>query len=180
MTNSIAVVRYRARQFFAALAPRVSAEDWRQIETIFEPESPPLRLFQRMRPSDQQHAVAVLNTLQEQGQIHPALRQAALLHDVGKAMGQPLFYRVLIVLLKRFWPAGLQRLSAGSLAGPAWRRPFVVHAQHPAIGARWAAAAGCDDLVVALIRCHQSVPAQPADTLLAKLHQALFAADNQN
>jgi hypothetical protein len=180
MADPVAAARYRARQFFAMLKPRVSAADRALVESVFESNRAALALFERMRPADQQHAIAVLRTVRQQTAIHPALAQAALLHDVGKGLGQPLFYRVAIVLLNHFWPAGLARLAQGSLTGPRWRRPFVVHARHPEIGADWAEAAGCEPLTVELIRRHQQPPAKPATTLFDQLHQALVEADDRN
>jgi hypothetical protein len=100
-----------------------------------------------MSPNDQRHAVAVARTLRRAGYDHPALLQAALLHDVAKSMGQPIIHRVLIVLLKAFWPSALCRLGQPSgqpSSFPWWRRPFIIYAHHPAIGAAWTEEVGCD------------------------------------
>lgn len=62
-----------------------------------------------------------------------------------------------------------------------WRRPFVVHAHHPVIGARWAQEAGCDPLAVTLILSHQdTLEDEPADTYQKKMLAALQWADNLN
>jgi len=59
-----------------------------------------------MPRGDQRHSLAVLRTLLEWGETHPALLQAALLHDVGKAAA-PLspWERALLVLTEALCPA---------------------------------------------------------------------------
>ncbi len=163
---------YRVIQFFAALRAylpgwaggmhgKLSAGEAALVANILPGDSQQ-RLFTRMMPNDQRHALAVVRTLRQANYIDPALMQAALLHDVAKSLGQPIIHRVLIVLLEAFWPAALRRLSMpGAGLTPAqvgwWRRPFVIHAQHPAIGAAWAQAVGCDPLAVRLIAKHQDI-----------------------
>jgi hypothetical protein len=188
---------YRTSQFFAALKAMflvgtrggLTAADEALVTTILT-TLPQQRLFARMSPNDQRHALAVARTLQRAGYDQPALLQAALLHDVAKSVGQPLVHRVLIVLLKAFWPAGLQRLSepVSTLPGTSqrianegssftnWRYPFVIHAQHPALGAAWAEEAGCEPLAVKLIARHQETltgePAGEEEELLVALQWA--------
>jgi hypothetical protein len=194
---------YRAIQFFVALKATLptwaggglSLADQALAAAILT--TPAQRqLFKQMFPNDQRHAVAVVRTLQQAGYSQPALVQAALLHDAAKSLGQPIIHRVLIVLLNRFWPSGLVRLSqisdepmangdsvyspfAASLI-PNWRRPFVVHAHHPVIGAAWATQSGCQPLAVRLIARHQELlenqPANEEEQLLALLQWA----DNLN
>lgn len=187
---------YRAWQFFAAIKASLppwaggvrgglTAADKALIASIL-PARSQQALFNRMPPNDQHHALAVARTLQQAGYSRPALLQAALLHDVGKSMGQPIIHRVLIVLLEAFWPAALHRLAtpaspgeAGEV-GPGWRRPFVIHARHPAIGAGWAQEAACEPLAVRLIARHQDIlPGGPASEE-EKLLVALQWADNLN
>lgn len=189
---------YRSYQFFAALkaylpawagglSRQLAAEDRDLLHAIL-PAEPQQRLFARMSANDQRHGLAVARTLQQAGYRQPALLQAALLHDVAKSLGQPILHRVLIVLLEAFWPAALTRLS-GERETPtpqmaqveAWlaetsllRRPFMIHAYHPVIGAAWAEAAGCEAVAVELILRHQEkIKDEP---LLA----ALQWADNLN
>jgi hypothetical protein len=134
-----------------------------------------------MPPNDQRHAIAVARTLQQAGHTDIALMQAALLHDVGKSIGQPIIHRVLIVLFEVFWPGALKWLSrdtTGTLALEQiswWRRPFVIHARHSAIGAEWAAQADCDPLAIDLIARHEE-SANEEDKILT----ALQWADNLN
>jgi hypothetical protein len=100
-------------------------------------------------------------------------------------------HRVLIVLLKAFWPAALERLSEWQMANNSsfiphpssfsnWRRPFVIHAHHPAIGAAWAEEAGCEPLAVKLIARHQEMPAGDPMGEEEKLLSALQWADDLN
>ena len=200
---------YRAFQFFAALKASLPAwagggltdTDKTFVNTILT--TPAQRqLFARMSPNDQRHALAVGRTLQQAGYQQPALLQAGLLHDVAKSLGQPIPYRVAIVLLKAFWPGLLERISKSanqprSAANGEWRmangessftlhpssfilHPFIIHAHHPAIGAAWAEEAGCEPLAVRLIARHQeTLTGQPAGEE-EKLLAALQWADNLN
>jgi len=188
---------YRVFQFFVAIKAALPA--WaggikgkltttdRALLVSILTNSSQQRLFDRMPPNDRRHAIAVARTLQEAGHNQPALLQAALLHDAGKSMGQPISHRVLIVLFEAFWPAALQRLSTlgSSESGihnsvinsvPFWRRPFVIHAQHPAIGAAWAEAVDCEPVAIELIARHQDQltgqPTNVIDELLAVLQWA--------
>ena len=187
---------YRAYQFFAALKAMLSfragggrggltTEDESLFTSILQTPSQQ-QLFARMSPNDRRHALAVVRTLQAAGYHQTALMQAALLHDVGKSMGQPLIHRVLIVLLEAFWPAALERLSGVSAVHPSiqkvswWRRPFVIHAQHPAIGATWAEEAACEPLAVRLIGRHQEVLGAEPVSEEEKLLVALQWADDLN
>jgi len=182
---------YRVYQFFVALKASLptwvggvrnglTAADAILVKSILTTPAQQ-HLFTRMPPNDQRHAIAVACTLQQAGHTDKALMQAALLHDVGKSIGQPIIHRVLIVLLNVFWPAALNGLSRDTTNNLAleqiswWRRPFVVHALHPAIGAEWAAQADCDPSAVNLISRHEEKP-DSQDRLL----DALQWADNLN
>ena len=207
---------YRSYQFCSAvkaglpawaggITTELTAGDALLVQTIL-PDAPRQHLFNRMPPNDQRHAIAVARLLQQAGYTHSALMQAALLHDVGKSIGQPIPHRVAIVLLEAFWPAALRKLSAWRVARgelqiancegldrgdvspfadsqirtiPLWRRPFVVHAHHPQIGAAWVTQVNCDPLAANLILRHQDtlrVITTEEDQLLA----ALQWADNLN
>jgi hypothetical protein len=61
-----------------------------------------------------------------------------------------------------------------------WRRPFVVHARHPAIGADWAKSAGCEPLAVSLIARHQDILSRASTQTEEELLAALQWADNSN
>ncbi|MEM7342833.1 MAG: hypothetical protein AAF485_01195 [Chloroflexota bacterium] len=160
---------------------QLSAQDLDFITQILNTTSQK-QLFERMSPNDQHHALAVARTLQQAGHTHSSLMQAALLHDVGKSMGQPLVHRVVIVLLRAFWPAQLTRLSTQKPEQSipqirTWRRPFVINAQHPEIGATWAKDVDCDALTCHLIAKHQdkiitNEMTEMETTLLLALQQA--------
>ena len=188
----VETVRYRVGQFLRALTTRVPDDEVAQAMRVLTPEAQ--ELFRRQAIQDQRHALAVYRTLYQAGHTDPALLAAALLHDVGKAAAQlPAWQRAIIVLLDRFAPRLLARLSQGepqdrALSLPkdhtlsrlgSWRYAFVVHARHPEAGARWAQEAGCSPLTVALIRRHQDRLTSceiEEDQLLA----ALQAADSLN
>src|SRR5260221_4790688 len=89
----------RLRQGVRALFAWARPVDTALAAKILSPEL--LRLFQRMRRSEQQHSLNVLRTLQAQGHNDPALLAAALIHDVGKSrVAFHLSDRVLVVLVK--------------------------------------------------------------------------------
>lgn len=181
MTNlSMSHIRYRAAQFFHALHTTISTDDLALVDRILGGNSAARALFNRMSPSDRQHAIAVARTLQQCGYTAPELLQAALLHDVAKSLGQPILHRVLVVLLSRVSYSFLKKLGSAPLDCPAWRKPFVVSLHHPQIGAEWAKEAGCSPLTVQLIAHHQRRPATHPISLEQKLHTALYAADNEN
>ncbi|MDM8520458.1 hypothetical protein QUF64_10455 [Anaerolineales bacterium HSG6] len=167
---------YRSQQFFAALyttllsligiSPPLGDRSIVEAALVMPAQR---ALFDRMPPSDQRHALAVAQTLQTHPEFETlsdqqALLQAGLLHDMAKTLSQPLPHRIIIVLLEAFWPSLLVRWSAhGQLFTDSqtmfqigwWRRPFIVHAQHPTIGAQWATDTACDPLAVQLIARHQ-------------------------
>jgi len=172
---------YRAYQFLAALRAYLphwagglpaglSPADKKLVDAILLTAAQ-RSLFEQMPPNDRRHALAVARTLQQAGHTDSALLQAALLHDVGKSLGQPILHRVLIVLLAAFWPGLLQNLSRPDHT-QRWLRPFAVHAQHPQLGADWAKDAGCDDLAISLIARHEEKIDVSDDNLLMALQWA--------
>ena len=178
---------YRVIQFAHALTARASHEEIAQAIEVLEPQAQ--RVFRQQSRQDRCHALAVYRSLRDHGYSHPALFEAALLHDAGKSAAQLTpWHRAVIVALERLAPTVLTRLSrdAGTngVASSGWRLPFVVHARHPELGARLAQQAGCSALAVALIRRHQdqaahSVAAETeAETEEDRLLAALQAADN--
>ena len=172
----VQAIHYRVRQFLRALFARVSEDELGEALHVLSPEAQ--ALFRRQAAQDQRHALTVCQALHEEGRTNPDLLAAALLHDVGKTAARlPAWQRAVIVLLGRFAPRLLARLSGGEPRG--WRRPFVTHTLHPQAGARWAEQAGCSPLTVALIRRHEDRLADcqtEEDQLLA----ALQATDSAN
>ncbi len=197
--ETVQPILYRSFQFFAAVGSLLqfryilSPADKRLLQSVLSTPAQQ-QLFACMSANDQRHALAVARTLQQAGYTDIALLQAALLHDVGKTLGQPIMHRVIIVLLEIFIPNLLQRLSRGpSLASTppptshlspltshfSFLTPFIIHAQHPHIGAAWAEAAACQPLAVCLIARHQDqieVIFTPEEYLLTLLQWA----DNLN
>ena len=173
-------VRYRVSQFLRALTARVPEEKIEQATRVLTPEAQ--ALFRHQAVQDQRHALSVYQTLHLAGHTDPHVLAAALLHDVGKAAARlPAWQRAIIVLLERFTPRLIAHLSQGDPA-QRWRRPFIVHAQHPEIGARQAAHAGCSSLTVALIRRHQEKLASGSPTVSEEDQwlAVLQAADSLN
>jgi len=152
MAQPTGSIRYRVWQFFRALTARVSQGDLETVACMLTPAS--LALFEAMAIQDQRHGLDVYAALRKAGHTNPDLVAAALLHDVGKAVARlPAWQRAIIVLLDHFAPRLLARLSQEDPTS--WPRPFVVYAQHPETGARWAQEAGCSPLTVALIWRHE-------------------------
>ena len=171
-------VLYRIRQFWAAL--RASPPENSPIEPgqVLTPDQ--LALFSRLHPSEQAHALNVMETLWEHRERKggPDLMVAALLHDVGKARYPlRLWERVLIVLGRAFFPE--QAACWGSRSPTGFTRAFVVAARHPHWGAAMAERAGASPLAVALIRRHQDPPPEPPRNAEEHLLRLLQEADNQ-
>jgi hypothetical protein len=158
---------YRVFQFFHALFALLFPVDESPAGEVLSEGQ--MSLFRRMPRHDRAHALRVLETLREDGHREPELLQAALLHDVGKAAGIPLLYRVVIVLLKAFGEGLLKELAARGEHSRTLR-PFFVHREHPRIGAEMARGAGSTEAVINLILCHHD--GTEGRGLLAALHRA--------
>lgn len=164
---------YRARQFWQALVARPTPGGMAKAEAVLSPSQ--LALFRGMQPSEQAHALMLLEALHTRGETDPDLLVAALLHDAGKQRCPlHLWERVVIVMVQAASPVLAWRWGeqpAGRCTG--WRKPFVVAAQHAEWGADLALQAGIPPLAAALIRRHQQpAPAESAlreDILLRKL-----------
>jgi hypothetical protein len=177
---------YRVRQFHNTLTSRPSPNDLALVRTTLT--SGQFELFTKLQPSEQAHAIRVLERVLEKCQakeIAPPddLLVAALLHDVGK-IRYPMrtWERVLIVLGKAMLPEYTKHWTNHSPRG--WARPFVVAAYHPDWGADLAAEQGTSPRAVALILRHQDKISEQGlsqektheDQLLAILQ----AADDEN
>jgi putative nucleotidyltransferase with HDIG domain len=170
---------YRTRQFWLAWRARsLTEKDLAPARSVLTADQ--MQLFTCLQPSEQIHALRVLQTVQDEGHNNLDLLTAALLHDIGKARAPlRLWERVLIVLAKGLFPERTKSWGTGRLDG--WMRPFVIAEQHPAWGADMAAEVGTSPLAVSLIRRHQSPggwdPVSPNENRLLKILQD---ADHQN
>ncbi len=175
----ISQVIYRSRQFWLAwCAPSLTDQDLSLARSILTAEQ--MQLFTCLQPSEQFHALSVLQAVQQQGETDPDLQTAALLHDIGKVRAPlRLWERVLIVLGRKLFPERAKTWGYGGLQG--WMRPFVIAEQHPAWGGEMASEVGSSHLAVSLIRRHQSPdesePISPSEDSLLKILQN---ADRQN
>ena len=157
---------HRVRQFFKAFRrPDAVALRAAAAEHLSARQ---LALFEGLPLYDQQHALEVLERLQQHGHFEAELAQAALLHDVGKAFVRTrLWHRVAYVLARWAAPQALERRGSGLL---------TAYARHAEIGAELAQEAGTAPAAVALIREHhrqvKDAPPTPFEAMLAALQRA--------
>ena len=161
---------YRVNQFWRALRTPARVVDTGQISIYLSPSQ--IALFRQMQPSEQWHASLVVQRLKDEGQDHPDLLTAALLHDVGKILCplSPL-ERAMIVLGKKFIQHLASRWGKGTRRD--FRRPFVVAERHAEWGADLASRVGASTLTVNLIRRHQDVPLEKPRSSEDRLLRAL-------
>jgi hypothetical protein len=170
-------ITYRASQFFLALFARLTPEDTLLIEEHLSPSL--IETFQRMSRSDQLHGIRVLRSVCNNGEAHPTLCAAALLHDVGKSRHPfRLWDRIMVVLGTAIIPDAIQRWGNGEPRG--WRRAFVVAAQHPLWGAEIIRAAGGSEELATLISRHQEIPLEHHESEINHLLLRLQEADGEN
>ena len=175
---------YRVGQFWSGLGATVTPEEMAQAQRILGPRAMPL--FTAMPVDAQRHSLNVLASLGELARREPELAVAALLHDAGKVAAQrggwqlSLWLRGPLVLLEAMLP-GVAAAWASADPRHGWRYLLYVQVAHPAIGAAWAAEAGCGELACWLIAQHQAQPEQvEADDTRRTLLAALQRADGEN
>ena len=172
-------VTYRIRQFWLAWHTQpLTEEELAPARSVLTAKQ--MDLFSRLQPSEQIHAIRVLQTVQRQGENDPDLQTAALLHDIGKARAPlKIWERVVIVLGKAFFPNHVKSWGLGTPSG--WRRPFVISEQHPAWGGEMAFEADTSPFAISLIQEHQSIEKKPFKTSYQNhLLRILQHADHQN
>jgi hypothetical protein len=166
---------YRIRQFRQAVFPSGKDIAITALQPYLNPSQ--IVLFRRMHPSEQAHALKVLEQLQAAGHAEPELMSAALLHDVGKILSPlSICERVLIVLGQAFFPGAAERLSQRGPRG--LRHAFVVAAHHAEWGADLAAQTGASARTVDLISRHQELLSDPPRSRTEHLLAALQSADD--
>jgi hypothetical protein len=177
-------ILYRARQFWHALSASPTTEDLVLARSVLTPAQ--MTAFSRLQSNEQYHAITMLRKLKAQGETHPDLQVAALLHDIGKSQVklQP-WERALIVLVEAIAPRRVDRWgtdgqSAQQQRPRGWRRSFIVARRHAEWGARIAHEAGVSLLAEALIRRHQESPSGSPQSLEDRLLQKLQSADNDS
>lgn len=145
--EAISRARYRSRQFFSSLRPRIDAglRD-EALRLLREPER---ALFASMTQRDQQHCLDVYRRLRIEGRDDRDLLVAALLHDAGKGR-IAVWHRVAFVALDAIAPKAIDRIAAPG-DGPGYRQALYRCRHHGELGARLAEAAGCSAAVVSLI-----------------------------
>ena len=121
-----------------------------------------------MQPADQRHGLAVVATLLDAGHSDRDLLLAGLLHDAGKGR-TGVWPRVAWSLGERYG-AWVWRTAE---VAPTMRAPLERLRHHAENSARLAAAVGCSDRTVELIR-NQAAP------LDAEYGAALLSADDAN
>ena len=164
---------YRARQFWLALGAQPDPEQLRLAASLLTPTQ--MRLFSGMQPGEQVHALNILRRLMEQGENHPDLLAAALLHDCGKQIypispverAWTVIAHKLFPLRSRSWGKAEQEVLQKL---PIWQRSLAVAEQHPVWGAEMAMQAGASPLLQTLIRRHQ----EPLNLYSANLEDELL------
>jgi hypothetical protein len=184
----MARVFYRIGQFWRGLSAHMTPADRQQVAELLPPAA--LSLFMQMPVDAQRHSLSVLASVRAAGYHHPDLAIAALLHDCGKVAAARggvklgLWLRGPLVVVEALMPRLVARWASPN-PEEGWRYALYVQRAHPAIGALWAAEAGCSALSCWLIAHHQrpvseigeiAVRGDEARTLLAALQEA----DNGN
>jgi predicted HD phosphohydrolase len=144
----------RVAQFWRHSAARVTPAERAHAERILGPRLAPL--FLGLPVNEQRHALDVLATLEGQGEDDRVLQQAALLHDMGKAMAHfSIVERSLAVFLHAVSPAALARLLEWL---PDFRHRYETYRQHPAIGAARLQELGAPELAAVIAEHHAPFP----------------------
>jgi hypothetical protein len=156
----------KVRQFARHVTARVSADERASLDAWLTPGE--ARLFDGMHVADRRHGLDVAASLRDVGSMERDVLVAGLLHDAGKG-ATGLWPRV-AWSLGEAWGPWVWRLAA---VLPGMSRAIPRLRDHAERSASLAAAAGCTDRTVALIR-HQDAPTDP------ELGELLRIADEAN
>ncbi len=167
--------RYRVGQVARGFATGLSPAEVQLARSLLSPAE--LRLFAAMHPRDRRHSVDLLHDLdrgaEREGPPSRELRQAALLHDVGKGPLE-LWDRIGFVLLRAVSPGLADAIEAER--GWPWQQSLWRLRHHATLGAERLVGAGSSERVIALVGAHTSEPrAAHEDLELARL----IAADRR-
>jgi putative nucleotidyltransferase with HDIG domain len=121
--------------------------------------------------NDQRHGLDVLNTVEgELPDPSPILRQAALLHDMGKAGAS---FSVLERSLTVFLGAWSPRLLEGAFRlWPGLARRYAIYADHARIGAERLRAIGAEELADVIAEHHEAKPRSEVTSALQRADHA--------
>jgi putative nucleotidyltransferase with HDIG domain len=121
---------------------------------LLGPELTPL--FMALPVNEQRHALNVLATVEQMGEQNLLLRQAALLHDLGKGQAEfSVLERSLAVSLEAVSPALLRLLM---MLRPGFRARYQAYKDHAAIGAARLQAMGAAQLAAVIAEHHLPNP----------------------
>ena len=143
----------KVRQFRAHVRARVVPGERAGLATWLDPLQ--LALFDAMHVADRRHGLDVVATLRAEGVNETDVLVAGLLHDAGK--DQTGVWSRVVYSLGQAYGSWIWRL-AGIVPGV--RRDLERLRDHAETSAALAAAAGCSERTVELIR-HQDAPADP-------------------
>lgn len=146
---------HRVGQFWRHSSARVSPAELGRAQSILGPDL--AGFFLELPVNDQRHGLDVLATLERtRPDPSPLLRQAALLHDMGKTGASlTVLERSLVVFLGAL--SG-RLLQAAMRLRPALARRHAIYSDHARIGAERLRAAGAGKLAAVIEEHHASKP----------------------
>jgi len=172
----------RIKQVLRYLFRRMGPEEKALVQRFLDEQEQVL--FWTMGEGDQLHCVSVAREIFKEDlslEEKTLLVKAALLHDVGKAVGAlSLLDRILYTIVDRLVPFYLTDLQAPTRARSFLerrRQALVILHQHAQLGARMVEKNGCAPEVVALVEAHHRNSSEGRDWQLLRLLQR---ADQRN
>ena len=162
--------RHRVGQFWRHASAKVSPFEAADAEQILGPDL--AALFFHLPVHDQRHGLDVLATVNQlNAEPSRLLKQAALLHDLGKSGADfSVIDRSLAVLLAAVSPL---LLNAVLRARPGFARRHVIYADHARIGAARLHAVGATELAGIVAEHHAAHP-------VSEVTRRLQRADRRN